>query len=247
MPCGSIACASWRSAATLLEPLDHQGLLDGAAARSGAGRRRARRRCACWRSLGSRPKRRDITELRHVRSSAEKRAAEEIANRERCEDFDDVQAAVRAGPEGTGHGHSRNPPVRAEGRDRAGPLLHRRRPEGLRRRDGRDVHAATRATRMRACASSSTTAPRATCSCARLQRALEQGRGRPADHRADRRAAVRRSDRRRRRGERHDLCAAQQVRSSARRREPRPGPQDRRDQRERRAAHRQCASSTRPS
>lgn len=30
----------------------------------------------------------DITELRHVRSAAEKRAAEEIANREKCEDFD---------------------------------------------------------------------------------------------------------------------------------------------------------------
>lgn len=30
----------------------------------------------------------DITELRHVRSIAEKRAAEEIANRQRCEDFD---------------------------------------------------------------------------------------------------------------------------------------------------------------
>lgn len=29
-----------------------------------------------------------ITDLRHVRTSAEKRAAEEIANRERCEDFD---------------------------------------------------------------------------------------------------------------------------------------------------------------
>ena len=29
----------------------------------------------------------EVTELRHVRSSAEKRAAEEIANRERCEDF----------------------------------------------------------------------------------------------------------------------------------------------------------------
>lgn len=29
----------------------------------------------------------DITELRHVRTSAEKRAAEEIANREKCEDF----------------------------------------------------------------------------------------------------------------------------------------------------------------
>lgn len=30
----------------------------------------------------------EITELRHVRTSADKRAAEEIANRERCEDFD---------------------------------------------------------------------------------------------------------------------------------------------------------------
>src|SRR5262249_48909136 len=30
----------------------------------------------------------EITELRHVRTSAEKRAAEEIANRQKCEDFD---------------------------------------------------------------------------------------------------------------------------------------------------------------
>ena len=30
----------------------------------------------------------DVRKLRHVRSSAEKRAAEEIANRERCEDFE---------------------------------------------------------------------------------------------------------------------------------------------------------------
>ena len=30
----------------------------------------------------------DITELRHVRPAAEKRAAEEIANRQKCEDFD---------------------------------------------------------------------------------------------------------------------------------------------------------------
>jgi T5orf172 domain len=30
----------------------------------------------------------DITELRHVRSTAEKQAAEEIANRQKCEDFD---------------------------------------------------------------------------------------------------------------------------------------------------------------
>src|SRR5579863_5331076 len=30
----------------------------------------------------------EITELRHVRTSADKRAAEEIANRQKCEDFD---------------------------------------------------------------------------------------------------------------------------------------------------------------
>ncbi|MDW9620202.1 GIY-YIG nuclease family protein [Sinorhizobium meliloti] len=33
----------------------------------------------------------EITELRHVRSSAEKRAAEEIANRTKCEDFDEFK------------------------------------------------------------------------------------------------------------------------------------------------------------
>ena len=38
--------------------------------------------------LGVEAETEDITELRHVRSRAEKRAAEEIANRERCEDFE---------------------------------------------------------------------------------------------------------------------------------------------------------------
>jgi hypothetical protein len=33
----------------------------------------------------------DITDLRHVRATAEKRAAEEIANREPCEDFEDFK------------------------------------------------------------------------------------------------------------------------------------------------------------
>ncbi len=33
----------------------------------------------------------DITDLRHVRSAAEKRSAEEIANRQQCEDFDDFK------------------------------------------------------------------------------------------------------------------------------------------------------------
>ena len=49
----------------------------------------------------------EITELRHVRSSADKRAAEEVANRDRCEDFErfkplfeqvqqEIEAGVRA-------------------------------------------------------------------------------------------------------------------------------------------------------
>lgn len=69
---------------SLLEPLDRQGLLTGAAtaadddmdddtllAELGVGAEAAR-----------------ITELKHVRSIAEKRAAEEIANRAKCEDFE---------------------------------------------------------------------------------------------------------------------------------------------------------------
>ena len=39
----------------------------------------------------------DITVLKHVASREEKRAAEEIANRTPCADFDDFQAAVRTG------------------------------------------------------------------------------------------------------------------------------------------------------
>lgn len=36
----------------------------------------------------------DIAELRHVRTSAEKRAAEEIANREKCEDYDQFKPLI---------------------------------------------------------------------------------------------------------------------------------------------------------
>ena len=38
----------------------------------------------------------DITKLRHVSSRAEKRAAEEIANRERCEDFEEFKPLFEA-------------------------------------------------------------------------------------------------------------------------------------------------------
>jgi T5orf172 domain len=75
---------------TLVEPMDHQGLLtarpalpvavdaiddDELLAQLGVEETRAE----------------DLTTLRHVRSAEEKRAAEEIANRQKCEDFDEFR------------------------------------------------------------------------------------------------------------------------------------------------------------
>jgi hypothetical protein len=72
----------------LLEPLDHQGLLVGAepAPVSGPDELDDDELLAQLGINGA--TRADITELRHVRSAAEKRAAEEIANRQKCEDFE---------------------------------------------------------------------------------------------------------------------------------------------------------------
>ncbi|UPK32154.1 GIY-YIG nuclease family protein [Bradyrhizobium sp. 186] len=72
---------------SLLAPLDHQGLLAGAETVAAApvdeideDELLAELKDAAGAT--------DITELRHVRASAEKRAAEEIANREECIDFE---------------------------------------------------------------------------------------------------------------------------------------------------------------
>ena len=72
---------------SLLEPLDHQGLLkaDVTYQRSGDAELDDD---ALLRELGVEEGVSDITELRHVRSAAEKRAAEEIAQRDRCPDFE---------------------------------------------------------------------------------------------------------------------------------------------------------------
>ena len=72
---------------TILVPLDRQRLLRGGA---GAGKPLpdAVDDDALLAELGVNAAGSDITELRHVRSSAEKRAAEEIASRTRCEDFE---------------------------------------------------------------------------------------------------------------------------------------------------------------
>jgi hypothetical protein len=72
----------------LLEPLDHQGLLAGTepAPVGGSDELDDDELLAQLGLEAAAPD--DITELRHVRSVAEKRAAEEIANRQKCDDFD---------------------------------------------------------------------------------------------------------------------------------------------------------------
>jgi hypothetical protein len=70
----------------LVEPLDHQGLLDGLLMMTKDDVDDLDDD-ALLAELGVDDELSSITDLRHVRPSSEKRAAEEIANRERCEDF----------------------------------------------------------------------------------------------------------------------------------------------------------------
>ncbi|MBN9787511.1 GIY-YIG nuclease family protein [Pseudonocardia sp. TMWB2A] len=71
----------------LLEPIDHQGLLSGSADEEFTTADDMDTD-ALMAELAGAAGDSEITDLRHVRSTAEKRAAEEIANREACPDFD---------------------------------------------------------------------------------------------------------------------------------------------------------------
>jgi hypothetical protein len=75
---------------SFLEPLDHQGLL-GASNVAAEPNVEELDDDELLAALGVEAETSDITELRHVRPSAEKRAAEEIANREKCRDFERFQ------------------------------------------------------------------------------------------------------------------------------------------------------------
>lgn len=74
----------------VLEPLDRQGLLAGATPGAAAAADDLNDD-ALLAELGVDTTKDDIAELRHVRSAADKRAAEEIANRTKCEDFERYQ------------------------------------------------------------------------------------------------------------------------------------------------------------
>ncbi|MCA9470118.1 MAG: hypothetical protein KC643_32360, partial [Nitrospira sp.] len=75
---------------TLLEPMDRQGLLEGGEAASIPAADDLDDH-ELLEALGIDGSMEDVTELRHVRSTAEKRAAEEIANRKKCEDFEEFK------------------------------------------------------------------------------------------------------------------------------------------------------------
>ncbi len=70
----------------LVEPLDHQGLLKGAT-KVETNDVDELDDAALLAELGVEAEAPPITELKHVRSSAEKKAAEDVANRQKCEDF----------------------------------------------------------------------------------------------------------------------------------------------------------------
>lgn len=76
---------------SLLESLDRQGLLKGGKHESVNADLDEMDDDALLTELGVGSAREEITELRHVRSAAEKRAAEEIANRTKCEDFEEFR------------------------------------------------------------------------------------------------------------------------------------------------------------
>lgn len=87
----------------LVEPLDHQGLLGIQPVMSQANIDEMDDD-ALLAELGIEAEVSEITTLKHVRSVSEKRAAEEIASRERCEDFelfrplfDQVQSELKSG------------------------------------------------------------------------------------------------------------------------------------------------------
>ena len=74
---------------TLLIPLDHQGLLSAVALNEPKGEYSLSDDELLAELAGDEGA--DVQNLRHVRSTAEKREAEEIAQRERCEDFERFQ------------------------------------------------------------------------------------------------------------------------------------------------------------
>lgn len=101
----------------LLEPLDRQGLLQGESPNISKTDVDALDDDALLAELGVDATRDEITELRHVRSAAEKRAAEEIADRTRCADFETFRPLFERVEAETKTGLRQSQPIAAGRRD----------------------------------------------------------------------------------------------------------------------------------
>ncbi len=150
MPCVSTACARMRTAVRCCTARP-----SGTAGRGGDGVAR----CADERSTTTNclPNLEASAARRHHRASPrphQRRQARGRGNRQSPEmrGLRQVQAPVRAGSKGYRRRHPADPSLRAEGRNQAGRVVHRRRPEGLCRRDGRDCSRTRRAEPMPGCA-----------------------------------------------------------------------------------------------
>lgn len=99
---------------SLLAPVDHQGLLASATpAPDDAADDISDDELLAQLGVESGTSK-DITELRYVRSAADKRAAEEIATRERCEDFDRFKPIFNAVQSDLDRGTRITQPIRKE-------------------------------------------------------------------------------------------------------------------------------------
>lgn len=96
---------------TLLAPIDHQGLLRGAPAATAPSEAIDTDELLAELSDGTASE--DITSLHHVRTTADKRAAEEIAERKKCEDFDTFKPLFERVKRELDSGVRRTVPVKA--------------------------------------------------------------------------------------------------------------------------------------
>ena len=183
MPCASTVCASWRNAARCSRRSTIRGCWQ---ARQPCRRHRPKTMDddELLAQLGvDAAGASDITELRHVRTGADKRAAEEIANREKCEDFERFKPLFEQVQKELESGVRQTRPFELKAEIDARQLVHRRRPESLCRRDGRDVHQRAGRTDARL-ARDLRQRHREQHAHALAPAGAQQGRGRPADHRA---------------------------------------------------------------
>ncbi len=108
---------------SILQDLDHQGLLDISAEEAQAPIDDMDDDELLSQLGVSAPSEKDVTQLRHVKSRAEVRAAEEIANRTRCEDFDTFKPIFGAVQKELDNGVRETRPFKDDAEVRKGDLF----------------------------------------------------------------------------------------------------------------------------